>query len=88
MKLFQALKDIHLSKSGENRIYHQHLSGIDFSGITTVSIYDFTGKLVSSEKINLNKQNTVSVNTLLNGVYMVKISSNSIDYNQKIIVSR
>ncbi|KMQ66888.1 hypothetical protein ACM46_05155 [Chryseobacterium angstadtii] len=63
-------------------------SGMDLSGITTVSIYDFTGKLVSSEKINLNKQNTVNVNTLLKGVYMVKISSNSIDYSQKIIVSK
>ncbi|PIF44145.1 putative secreted protein (Por secretion system target) [Chryseobacterium sp. 52] len=63
-------------------------SGMDLSGITTVSIYDFTGKLVSSEKINLNKQTTVSVNTLLNGAYMVKISGNAIDYSQKIIVSK
>ncbi|KMQ67005.1 hypothetical protein ACM46_05160 [Chryseobacterium angstadtii] len=63
-------------------------SGMDVSGITTVSIYDFTGKLVSSEKINLNKQNTVSVNKLLNGVYMVKINGTAIDYSQKIIVSK
>ncbi|MBB6370972.1 T9SS-dependent M36 family metallopeptidase [Chryseobacterium shigense] len=63
-------------------------SGMDLSGITTVSIYDFTGKLVTSEKINLNKQTTVNVNTLLNGVYMVKISGNDIDYSQKIIVSK
>lgn len=63
-------------------------SGMDLSGITTVSIYDFTGKLISSEKINLNKQTTVNVNALLNGVYMVKISGNSIDYSQKIIVSK
>lgn len=63
-------------------------SGMDLSGITTVSIYDFTGKLVSSEKINLNKQTTVNVNTLLNGAYMVKITGNAIDYSQKIIVSK
>ncbi|SFN71342.1 Por secretion system C-terminal sorting domain-containing protein [Chryseobacterium oleae] len=63
-------------------------SGMDLSGITTVSVYDFTGKLVSSEKINLNKQTTVNVNTLLNGVYMLTIKGNSIDYSQKIIVSK
>lgn len=63
-------------------------SGMDLSGITTVSIYDFTGKLVSSEKINLNKQATVNVNTLLNGAYMVTIKGNAIDYSQKIIVSK
>ncbi|AZA48180.1 T9SS C-terminal target domain-containing protein [Chryseobacterium carnipullorum] len=63
-------------------------SGMDLSGITTVSVYDLTGKLVSSEKINLNKQTTVNVNTLLNGVYMVTIKGNAIDYSQKIIVSK
>ncbi|WP_081873945.1 T9SS-dependent M36 family metallopeptidase [Chryseobacterium sp. JM1] len=63
-------------------------SGMDLSGITTVSVYDFTGKLVSSEKINLNKQTTVNVNTLLNGAYMVTIKGNAIDYSQKIIVSK
>lgn len=63
-------------------------SGMDLSGITTVSVYDFTGKLVSSEKINLNKQTTVNVNTLLNGAYMVTIKGNTIDYSQKIIVSK
>ncbi|MBL1221279.1 T9SS-dependent M36 family metallopeptidase [Chryseobacterium sp. L7] len=63
-------------------------SGMDLSGITTVSIYDFTGKLVATERINLNKQTTVNVNTLLNGAYMVKITGNAIDYSQKIIVSK
>ncbi|WP_139785312.1 T9SS-dependent M36 family metallopeptidase [Chryseobacterium phocaeense] len=63
-------------------------SGMDLSGITTVSIYDFTGKLVSTERINLNKQTTVNVNTLLNGAYMVKITGNTINYSQKIIVSK
>ncbi|MBL1221278.1 T9SS-dependent M36 family metallopeptidase [Chryseobacterium sp. L7] len=63
-------------------------SGMDLSGITTVSIYDFTGKLVATERINLNKQTTVNVNRLLNGAYMVKITGNAIDYSQKIIVSK
>ncbi|EJL71094.1 Por secretion system C-terminal sorting domain containing protein [Chryseobacterium populi] len=63
-------------------------AGQDFSGITTVSIYDFTGKLVSTDRINLNKQTTINVNKLLNGGYMVKISGNNIDYSQKIIVSK
>ncbi|KPE51323.1 T9SS-dependent M36 family metallopeptidase [Chryseobacterium indologenes] len=63
-------------------------SGIDLSGITTVSIYDFTGKLVSTETINLNKQTTVNVNKLLNGTYIVKITGKAIDYSQKIIVSK
>ena len=61
---------------------------MDLSGITTVSIYDFTGKLVSSEKINLNKQTTVNASQLLNGAYMVTIKGNAIDYSQKIMVSK
>ncbi|MGU3376631.1 T9SS-dependent M36 family metallopeptidase [Chryseobacterium sp. M5A1_1a] len=63
-------------------------SGMNLSGITTVSIYDFTGKLISSENINLNKQTTINASQLINGTYIVKVSSNSIDYSQKIIVSK
>ncbi|WP_185145666.1 T9SS-dependent M36 family metallopeptidase [Chryseobacterium sp. G0186] len=63
-------------------------SGMNLSGITTVSIYDFTGKLISTENINLNKQTTVNASQLINGTYIVKISGNSIDYSQKIIVSK
>ncbi|REC63316.1 metalloprotease [Chryseobacterium pennae] len=64
-------------------------SGINLSGITTVSIYDLTGKLISQENINLNRQTTVNANHLINGVYIVKIKNNSsIDYSQKIIVSK
>ncbi|MCJ7933673.1 MAG: T9SS-dependent M36 family metallopeptidase [Chryseobacterium sp.] len=63
-------------------------TGMDLSGITTVSIYDFTGKLMSTDRINLNKQNTVNVDKLINGVYIVKISNSVIDYSQKIIVSK
>ncbi|NIF07686.1 T9SS type A sorting domain-containing protein [Chryseobacterium sp. Tr-659] len=63
-------------------------SDTNLSGITTVSIYDFTGKLISQENINLNKQNTISAEKLINGTYIVKVSSNSIDYSQKIIVSK
>ncbi|MDR6372735.1 hypothetical protein J2795_003684 [Chryseobacterium bernardetii] len=63
-------------------------SDMKLSGITTVSIFDFTGKLISKENINLNKQNTVNVQKLINGAYIVKVSNNSIDYSQKIIVSK
>ncbi|UTX47005.1 T9SS-dependent M36 family metallopeptidase [Chryseobacterium sp. MA9] len=63
-------------------------SDINLSGITTVSIFDFTGKLISKESINLNKQNTISAEKLINGAYIVKVSNNSIDYSQKIIVSK
>ncbi|MGE8556091.1 MAG: T9SS-dependent M36 family metallopeptidase [Chryseobacterium jejuense] len=64
-------------------------SGMNLSGITTVSIYDFTGKLISQENINLNKQTTVNASNLINGAYIVKIKNNSsIDYSQKIIVSK
>ena len=63
-------------------------SGMNLSGITTVSIYDFTGKLISTENINLNKQTTINASQLINGTYIVKISGNSINYSQKIIVSK
>lgn len=64
-------------------------SGMNLSGITTVSIYDFTGKLISQENINLNRQTTVNAGHLINGAYIVKIKNNSsIDYSQKIIVSK
>lgn len=63
-------------------------SGLKLSGITTVSIYDFTGKLISNENINLNKQNTINAEQLINGAYIVKVSNESIDYSQKIIVSK
>ncbi|MDW9381984.1 T9SS-dependent M36 family metallopeptidase [Chryseobacterium sp. JV558] len=63
-------------------------SDINLSGITTVAIYDFTGKLISKESINLNKQNTINAEKLINGAYIVKVSNDSIDYSQKIIVSK
>ncbi|AZB09685.1 T9SS C-terminal target domain-containing protein [Chryseobacterium sp. G0162] len=64
-------------------------SGMNLAGITTVSIYDFTGKLISQENINLNRQTTVNASNLINGTYIVKIKNNSsIDYSQKIIVSK
>ncbi len=64
-------------------------AGMNLAGITTVSIYDFTGKLISQENINLNRQTTVNASNLINGVYIVKIKNNSsIDYSQKIIVSK
>ncbi|MEJ5103532.1 T9SS-dependent M36 family metallopeptidase [Chryseobacterium sp. MYb328] len=64
-------------------------SGMNLSGITTISIYDFTGKLISQESINLNRQTTVNASNLINGTYIVKIKNNSsIDYSQKIIVSK
>lgn len=63
-------------------------SDLKLSGITTVSIYDFTGKLISKESINLNKQNTINAEKLINGAYIVKVNNDSIDYSQKIIVSK
>jgi hypothetical protein len=64
-------------------------SGMNLSGITTVSIYDFTGKLISQESINLNRQTRVNASNLINGTYIVKIKNNSsIDYTQKIIVAK
>lgn len=71
-----------------NEFTIQTPSGVNLSGITTVSVYDFTGKLVSQENINLNKQNTINAEKLINGAYIVKVSNNSIDYTQKIIVSK
>ncbi|ASK30937.1 metalloprotease [Chryseobacterium sp. T16E-39] len=63
-------------------------SNNDLSGITTVAIYDLTGKLVSTEYINLNQQQKVNVSKLINGAYMVKITNKTINFSQKIIVSK
>ncbi|MFZ4931526.1 T9SS-dependent M36 family metallopeptidase [Chryseobacterium sp. Mn2064] len=71
-----------------NEFTIQTPSNVNLSGITTVSIYDFTGKLISQESINLNKQTTISAANLINGAYIVKVNNNSIDYTQKIIVSK
>lgn len=71
-----------------NEFTIQTPSDVNLSGITTVSIYDFTGKLISQESINLNKQTAISAEKLINGAYIVKVSNNSIDYSQKIIVSK
>ena len=71
-----------------NEFTIQTPSNVNLSGITTVSIYDFTGKLVSQKSINLNKQSTISAANLINGAYIVKVNNNSIDYTQKIIVSK
>lgn len=63
-------------------------SDLKVSGITTVFVYDFAGKLISKESINLNKQNTINAEKLINGIYIVKVSNDSLDYSQKIIVSK
>lgn len=63
-------------------------SDMKLSGITNVSVYDFTGKMVFQENINLNKENRMSADKLINGVYLVKVNNGSINYTQKIIVSK
>ncbi|MEO8760366.1 MAG: T9SS type A sorting domain-containing protein [Bacteroidia bacterium] len=63
---------------------------VDFSNrtdeISTLSIYDLTGKLVSSQKIENNKLNTVSLSTLNTGMYLYLISGTASQKAGKFIV--
>jgi hypothetical protein len=63
---------------------------VDFSVRTdeqsTLSIYDLTGKLVASQKIDNNKLNTVNVSTLNTGLYLYLISGTASQKAGKFIV--
>lgn len=58
------------------------------SGVTMVSVYDMTGKLVMSEKMNLSQQKTLDITKLSNGVYLLKAEGIGVSFSQKIIVKK
>ena len=70
--------------------YADKTLNVDFTTRTdeqsTLSIYDLTGKLVASQKIENNKLNTVSVSTLNAGMYLYLISGTASQKAGKFIV--
>ena len=70
--------------------YAEKNLNVDFSTKTdeqsTLSIYDLTGKLVSSQRLENNKLNTVSVSTLNTGMYLYLISGTASQKAGKFIV--
>lgn len=57
-------------------------------GNTIVSVFDASGKLVISEKINLNYKNSIDTSRLSNGVYVVKGEGIGTNFVQKIIIQK
>ncbi len=79
------------AKTNNVHVYYADKNlNVDFSTKTdeqsTLSIYDLTGKLVSSQRIENNKLNTVNVSTLNTGMYLYLISGTSSQKAGKFIV--
>lgn len=53
-----------------------------------LSIYNIEGKLIENKSISLiNSSNSIAINPISNaGIYIVSITGNGIDYNQKVVV--
>ena len=70
--------------------YAEKNLNVDFTNKTdeqsTLSIYDLTGKLVSSQKIENNKLNQVNLSTLNTGMYLYLISGTASQKAGKFIV--
>jgi|GEM_PF-652121 len=70
--------------------YAEKNLNVDFSNktdeVSTVSIYDLTGKLVASQKVENNKASTVNVSTLNSGMYLYLISGTASQKAGKFIV--
>jgi hypothetical protein len=60
------------------------LSGIE--GVSTVTLSDLSGRLLISKEISSNE--TVSVSTLPNGIYLATIQSNNTRKTEKLIIQR
>lgn len=58
------------------------------TGTTIISVYDATGKLVITEKLNLNSKNSIDISKLSNGVYILKGEGIGTNFTQKIIVKK
>jgi len=53
-----------------------------------LSIYNIEGKLIENKSISLiNSANSIAINPISNaGIYIISITGNGIDYNQKVVV--
>lgn len=88
-----AVSDVSLAKAisvypnpAKNEIFIKSNSAT--TGKTLVSIFDASGKLVFTEKIDLNTQNSVDISKLSNGVYILKGEGIGTSFSQKVIVQK
>ncbi len=61
-------------------------SGKTIAGKVIVEIYDASGKLVSSQKVN--SSDAVNTQSLSNGMYMVKVSGVGVSYSTKLLINK
>lgn len=64
-------------------LYFNHTENEPF----TVSVYDIQGKKLLEEKIE-NDRHSISVSSLISGIYIVKIETNTASQTEKIIISK
>ena len=57
-------------------------------GKTLVEVYDASGKLVTSQKVDASSKESISTANLSNGVYVVKVSGVGVNYSSKLIVNK
>lgn len=54
---------------------------------TKIAIFDLTGKLLLSQKLENNPENTISIASLTKGIYMVSVETeNGVSYSKKLMI--
>lgn len=54
---------------------------------TKIDVFDVTGKLLFSKKLNENIENTISTNSMSNGIYLISIETTSgLNFRTKLII--
>ena len=54
---------------------------------TKIDVFDVTGKLLFSKKLNENIENTISTNSMSNGIYLISIESTSgLNFRTKLVI--
>lgn len=75
-----SVKDVDLEKNAKVYYFEKNLY-VDFGSKTpeqsTIDLYDVTGQVVLSQKIESSSLNTIDVSSLKTGIYMYKVSGKS-----------
>ncbi len=54
---------------------------------TKIAVFDLTGKLILSQKLENNPENTISITSITKGIYMVSVETeNGVSYSKKLII--
>ena len=82
------------SQSTEGMIYPNPInSGNTFKiqnaeGYNQLLVYDMHGNLVKQESLMSNSLNTIAIDELSNGMYLLKMTGNKSSINQKLFLNR